>query len=1143
MEIANPAEVAPRPENQVETFVRRWQGGDIYCVPQPPGILTTVPYPGLRSFRVDMNRFFCGRENQKQDLKKFFADRGGRESDKPRRMTVVVGGSGSGKSSLTRAGLIAELNSIPIKGQWGAWYVVDTRPGTDPIKQLLDSLWLSLRRFVDLAFAGTSTASDRKGDFPERKPEEKAASVEQASERIGAVAGALGIEWADNKKAAEEGVRRWLTRKISPRLGTISASALFDFVDGALKAFDGAASFGAERNVSPLLFLHVDQFEEVFRDECDARGREALIKLVRDIHDYRPERLFAVATMRSEEIHRFSEYAGMSQVINSSMYLVDLVAGEEIESVIVDPAQRLARLWQLPLDSASGRSFAPYTQETVRLLQKAYWQAGDAAVHTADRLPLLQHALPLVWGRAVEEWIPRRASDPRAPFEIGKRHLETVPGWVEEQGVDNRSQLQRCLNADADDVFTKARDEFASGSSPNQTISPKDLAAEAKGILKVAFSSLAQLDDNGKPVRRFITVNNMLEASGGAERLGKTDDALDELRFRLTRALGRFETAGMVEVLPSQMPDSLPKYNVTHEAFIRNWSSYLGWLDEKKNIETGLRNTARSVSDLGPQDWSRSTWRNFGLAAKASSAIPAVSASALDEIFADDAPYSQSWAEAVLGSNASDISGIKQARLWANWWKDRGKRLKDTATVLTRIAAAAVMVVLAALLFTQIEKSRYTLLSLQVNEASSVDRTAVYDRMYDYVIGKAYGEYNSALFFSDILSQTIGSIDEGARKIYGRDMNIRFPDEFGEKVGTFDRKDEPARCDQVPNSSAGSEQRNGFRDTLGKGWLCQSKNREWQLRLSTDANTVQIWRRNQRTNEMFSQRVALSAENLARLEQMQKKTGLLVRVAGQDKPCAYFFSSEGVVGFWVTTISTGECKDDDVYRKTASSQDVIMWTTTGFSDPDEIGPGVKVDWDSGDECVYRDVPARDRENLTLQRCITGAVLLDADKKRIFIFRDPMRCSSELESDKLGNPCENNIEIQYDGQNEDEPNPLVRAKILDFGPQILSAKIADGWLWLKYNVNGESKVKRYLVGMEPMRRMLRSRWLGMKWKRQSCEDSADESGTDIRIPKSCSGDPQCQAYIDQQDTEGDWPARPKPDEGKPKGLKKCAEKPH
>jgi len=155
----------------------------------------------------------------------------------------------------------------------------------------------------------------------------------------------------------------------------------------------------------------------------------------------------------------------------------------------------------------------------------------------------------------------------------------------------------------------------------------------------------------------------------------------------------------------------------------------------------------------------------------------------------------------------------------------------------------------------------------------------------------------------------------------------------------------------------------------------------------------------------------------------------------------------------------------------------------------------------------------------------GPFNLDADEKKIFIFRDLNRCGDQAEIDKDKNLCGNTIEIQYDSPNEDALNPPVRAIITDFGPQLSGAKIENGWLWLKYkDVAGKEKIKRYLVGMKPMREMLQMRWWGMKWK----TDPADETDTDITIPNSCVLDSDCRKHFDQSDSNAHWVGRPQSD---------------
>ena len=70
---------------------------------------------------------------------------------------------------------------------------------------------------------------------------------------------------------------------------------------------------------------------EVFKPKVDSAGARMIMSLITSIHTYRPFNLFLIVTMRSEELHRCSEFLGVTEVVNSSMYLVDLIGGRDIE--------------------------------------------------------------------------------------------------------------------------------------------------------------------------------------------------------------------------------------------------------------------------------------------------------------------------------------------------------------------------------------------------------------------------------------------------------------------------------------------------------------------------------------------------------------------------------------------------------------------------------------------------------------------------------------------------------------------------------------------------------------------------------------------------------------------------------------------
>jgi cytoskeletal protein RodZ len=89
------------------------------------------PFPGLRSFVTDESLFFFGRESHTQAL----LERLSRS-----RLLGVIGGSGGGKSSLVRAGLLPALYRGYLAGSSSRWRIAVMLPGSDPLEGLARAL-------------------------------------------------------------------------------------------------------------------------------------------------------------------------------------------------------------------------------------------------------------------------------------------------------------------------------------------------------------------------------------------------------------------------------------------------------------------------------------------------------------------------------------------------------------------------------------------------------------------------------------------------------------------------------------------------------------------------------------------------------------------------------------------------------------------------------------------------------------------------------------------------------------------------------------------------------------------------------------------------------------------------------------------
>lgn len=314
--------------------------------------LPTEPYPGLRPFLDHEAALLQGRGNQIEEVIERLART---------QFVAVVGGSGCGKSSLIRAGVVPRLRAWAISDAGAYWVPVVCTPGTTPHGQLP---------------ALTQAASDA----PAPPAEEEQTPLTRLAWKFDKVLAPL----ADAQATA---TRR---REIAAVFGRGSG-----FSRLAEVYTEDLPNQGAERSEARFLFV-IDQFEELFhpnnRGSADARLLvEAVIS-----HFFNPHpRCHVVMTMRSEHLADCASYLDLPDAINRSIYLVRRLSEVEIRDAIVGPAKYYLRLCQragtpgLPDDI----SFDPLVVE--RLLADV-----AAVVDDPDHLPLLQHVLARTWEAA-----------------------------------------------------------------------------------------------------------------------------------------------------------------------------------------------------------------------------------------------------------------------------------------------------------------------------------------------------------------------------------------------------------------------------------------------------------------------------------------------------------------------------------------------------------------------------------------------------------------------------------------------------------------------------------------------------------------------------------------------------------------------
>jgi hypothetical protein len=470
-----------------------------------------------------------------------------------RNLAVVLGGSGSGKSSLVRAGLLPRLNSTaPIPRRAGAWYVVEFRPLTNPSHELLNAIFDQI--------------------FKPLLDTEQALAVPSLERRYKAVSQALKINpaLACGTKAEAQCLDR--LRELLLSDGEIDVEALFEFADETIVVLDEALAAGPRSGPANLLIL-IDQFEEVFSLPADRQetGLDMVMSLVTTIQTYKPFNLFLIITMRNEWLHRCSELPGVADAMNGSIYLVELLGDSDLEKIILEPARSVLR--------AAGLGTDPCSREALMLLRKAFDEAS-AVEQMLDRLPLLQHVLPLMWKEAENDWAKRQD---RASFRVEVGHLRALVGWNDEH------PLSACLNARAEQVLDEAVEAA-------RAVLPSISDGDARDLMQVAFSRLAVIDGQGNVRRRFATLDQMLDDAGVVQRrFGERK----QLGQALVQALEKFRSATLIS---SRDGSDGELFDINHEALVRNWTTYFKWVKEARNVADRLLEIDRRTQAALPTE-------------------------------------------------------------------------------------------------------------------------------------------------------------------------------------------------------------------------------------------------------------------------------------------------------------------------------------------------------------------------------------------------------------------------------------------------------------------------------------------------------------------------------------------------------------
>lgn len=233
------------------------------------GEIAACPFPGLRPYKTSEFQLFFGRSGQAYNLLKRLRNN---------RFLAVIGSSGTGKSSIVRAGLLPQLYGGYLSDSNDHWNVAVCRPGNQPIK--------------NLAFALSSTKS-------------RSTATESIEEEFEVIEPIL----RENPYGIIE-VEKLINDKEKPGANLLVIIDQFEEIFRFKR--EGA---GLENKETSTHFTNL-----LLNASAQADGS-----------------VYIVITMRSEFLGECVQFRNLPEAINQGQYLVPRLKREELKEVITGP--------------------------------------------------------------------------------------------------------------------------------------------------------------------------------------------------------------------------------------------------------------------------------------------------------------------------------------------------------------------------------------------------------------------------------------------------------------------------------------------------------------------------------------------------------------------------------------------------------------------------------------------------------------------------------------------------------------------------------------------------------------------------------------------------------------------------------------
>jgi WD40 repeat protein len=543
--------------------------------------VSTNPFPGLRPFKFHEHELFFGREEQYEQMVSKLSNA---------RFLAVVGTSGSGKSSLVRAGLLPALYGGLMMSAGSNWRMAVFRPKDDPIREL--ALALNHHRVFGSKLSNNGSSLLNVGDildwtaFCSRLRDEAARSLPSPSRRI------LELLPSDVVQTIREANGNGFdpshkSNLLSEFNEVLKRRDFYEPKDFEKVAIKGEAELLLGRGRDNLSDSEVQNFNRLVLEACYSieiakkteiqtkitevtlrRGDLGLVEAVRQIKTSAAENLLIVVD-QFEELFRYARISENGPHGNQAAAFVKLLLEArnqtEIPIYVVltmrsDYLGDCAKFWDLPEAINDGEYLIPrLTREqrreairgpiklrradiTPQLVNQLLNDMGD----NPDELPILQHALMRTW----DYWSANHKGD--QPIDIN--HYNMV------------GRMSQALSLHADEAY-------------------ESLPEESRALTEKIFRCLTEKTSGARETRRPASLREIRDVTGAKAK-------------EVAAIVNVFRRPDRSFLMPSARKPLKrgTSIDISHESLIRNWTKLREWVDKEArsaNIYRRLVETAR----------------------------------------------------------------------------------------------------------------------------------------------------------------------------------------------------------------------------------------------------------------------------------------------------------------------------------------------------------------------------------------------------------------------------------------------------------------------------------------------------------------------------------------------------------------------